>query len=92
MFAKLAIISTLAVLAVATPVPDDGAGQCNVGSLQCCDSVQSSDNKSVQNLLGLLGVALDGLTVPVGLTCTPISVSISQILFILVLHPVSSKR
>ena len=76
MFAKLAIISTLAVLAVATPVPGDGAGQCNVGSLQCCDSVQSSDNPSVQNLLGLLGVALDGLTIPVGLTCDPISVSI----------------
>ena len=72
MFAKLAIISTLAVLAVATPVPDDGAGQCNVGSLQCCDSVQNASDPAASNILS--GLALDlGATVPVGLNCSPIS-------------------
>ncbi|KAF5347800.1 hypothetical protein D9756_010272 [Leucocoprinus leucothites] len=50
------------------------ASQCNTGSLQCCNSVQSASSGAVGLLLGLLGVVLSDLTVLVGLTCSPLSV------------------
>ena len=73
MIKKFAAVASLAVLAVATPTPT--GGQCNTGSMQCCQSVQSSSNGAVSVLLGLLGVVLGGVNVPIGLTCSPISVS-----------------
>ncbi|KAK7460570.1 sc3 hydrophobin [Stygiomarasmius scandens] len=50
------------------------AGQCNTGSIQCCNSVQKASSSSVGLLLGLLGVVLGDLNVLVGVTCSPISV------------------
>ncbi|KAH8109101.1 hydrophobin, partial [Phellopilus nigrolimitatus] len=47
---------------------------CDTGSLQCCQSVQSAGSPSAANLLGLLGVVAQGVDVPVGITCSPISV------------------
>ena len=73
MIKKFAAVASLAVLAVATPTPD--GGQCNTGALQCCQSVQSSSNNVMSTLLGLLGVVLSGVDVPIGLTCSPLSVS-----------------
>jgi len=90
MFARLAIFSTLAILAAAMPggggeptktvtitAPPSGtqpASQCNTGDLQCCNSVQSGDAPAVTTLLGLLGVVVQGVVANVGLTCDPISV------------------
>ncbi|KAF8994997.1 fungal hydrophobin-domain-containing protein, partial [Cyathus striatus] len=70
---------TLPLLAAASAVPRGGSppvSQCNVGSLQCCNSVQSATSLSdpVSLLLGLLGVVVSGLTGQVGVTCSPISV------------------
>ncbi|KAJ3525020.1 hypothetical protein NM688_g8466 [Phlebia brevispora] len=48
--------------------------QCNTGSIQCCESVQSASSESVTNILGLLGVVLSDLDVLVGLTCSPLSI------------------
>ncbi|KLO16830.1 fungal hydrophobin, partial [Schizopora paradoxa] len=48
--------------------------QCNVGSLQCCDSTESSSNVVTSILLGLLGIVLEGVNVPIGVTCSPITV------------------
>ena len=56
------------------PTGTQPASQCNTEKLQCCDSVQQSDSSSVSTLLGLLGVVLQGVAVPVGLTCNPITV------------------
>ncbi|PAV22587.1 hydrophobin [Pyrrhoderma noxium] len=73
MIKKFAAVASLAVLAVATPTPT--GGQCNTGPVQCCQSVQDSGSGGlVSTLLGLLGVVLDGVNVPIGLTCSPISV------------------
>ncbi|KAH9928005.1 fungal hydrophobin [Epithele typhae] len=79
MFSKLFIASAalFAVLANASPVPDEvgPAGQCNTGSVKCCDTVGPA--KSVlpqQQLDGLLGVVIQDLNVIVGVSCIPISV------------------
>ncbi|PSR72528.1 hypothetical protein PHLCEN_2v11598 [Hermanssonia centrifuga] len=48
--------------------------QCNTGSIQCCNQVISSTSTQANLLLGLLGVVLDGVAVPLGLGCSPISV------------------
>ncbi|KAH8119784.1 hydrophobin-251 [Phellopilus nigrolimitatus] len=71
-FQKLAAVASLAILAVATPTPQT-TSSCNTGSLECCNSVQSASSPQAASLLGLLGVVL-GADVPVGLTCSPLSV------------------
>ncbi|KAF5350883.1 hypothetical protein D9758_010487 [Tetrapyrgos nigripes] len=57
-----------------TTTVSSGGGQCNTGSLQCCNSVQKASSSSVGLLLGLLGIVLSDLNVLVGVTCSPISV------------------
>ncbi|KAF5316703.1 hypothetical protein D9619_006800 [Psilocybe cf. subviscida] len=77
MRASFALLA-LPVLAAATAVPrTDGSGpsnQCNGGTLQCCNSVQSASNPLVGLLAGLLGIVLGPITGQVGLTCSPLSV------------------
>ncbi|EJD01684.1 fungal hydrophobin [Fomitiporia mediterranea MF3/22] len=70
---KPATTSTVTVTAPAS-TSTQPASQCNTGDLQCCNSVQSSDSSGLAGLLSLLGVVLQGVAVPVGLTCDPISV------------------
>ncbi|TDL27147.1 fungal hydrophobin [Rickenella mellea] len=72
MFAKLAVIAALATLAVAVPTP--GGGQCNSGPVQCCNSLTTAGDPAVAQQLGLLGINLQDLNVPIGLTCSPITV------------------
>ncbi|TFK65630.1 fungal hydrophobin [Pluteus cervinus] len=68
-FASLLAVLPL-VASVALPRND---GDCNTGSTQCCNSVQSLQSTSVTQLAGLLGLDLGGLTGLVGLTCSPLS-------------------
>ena len=48
--------------------------QCNVGSLQCCNSVQDVNSPAVQTLTGLLGIIINDTQGQVGITCNPIGV------------------
>ncbi|KAF4580784.1 hypothetical protein EYR38_003071 [Pleurotus pulmonarius] len=68
--------TTVTVTATPKPTETSGSGsQCSTGPIQCCNSVQSSGSGGlVSVLLGLLGVVLGGIDVPIGLTCNPISV------------------
>ncbi|TFK98570.1 fungal hydrophobin-domain-containing protein, partial [Pterulicium gracile] len=80
MFAKLSIL----VLAVsgalaATIQPRGGAAapSCSSGPVQCCNTVQDPDSANyaaTKQTLGLLDAAIQGLGVPIGVGCTPISV------------------
>ena len=73
MFAKLALFSSLAILAAASPMPQS-VSQCNTGSMQCCQSVQNIDLTTLSSLGGLLGISVAGLVPTIGLTCSGISV------------------
>ncbi|KAJ7364707.1 fungal hydrophobin, partial [Mycena albidolilacea] len=74
MFPKLslAVTAVLATLAVASPT--SRTDSCPPASTtQCCKSVQQSNTLGMTTLLGLLGVVVDAV-VPIGLSCSPITV------------------
>lgn len=73
MFAKLLALSTLAILAAATPAPTDGTS-CSTGSIQCCQSVQAANSPAAASLLASIGVVVQDIATPIGITCSPISV------------------
>ncbi|KAF8889941.1 hydrophobin, partial [Infundibulicybe gibba] len=58
----------------APAAPTIPASQCNTGSIQCCNSVESVNDSIVGVLLALLGIDIDGIDVLVGLTCSPLSI------------------
>ncbi|EIW52193.1 hydrophobin [Trametes versicolor FP-101664 SS1] len=73
MFAKLFTLFALAILAVATPAPAADAS-CSTGALQCCQSVEPAGSEAVAPILAGLGVVVQDLNIPVGVTCTAITV------------------
>ncbi len=48
-------------------------GKCNVGEMQCCNSIQKADSQGVAGILGSLGIAVASVTGLVGAGCSPIS-------------------
>ncbi|KDQ60459.1 hypothetical protein JAAARDRAFT_125645, partial [Jaapia argillacea MUCL 33604] len=66
-----------AILATAMPTSElevRQVNQCNVGTLNCCNSVQNYTSEGVQSLAGLLGIVLPDLNALAGIDCSPISV------------------
>ncbi|THH13558.1 hypothetical protein EW146_g6668 [Bondarzewia mesenterica] len=76
MFARIASLSVLALalVASASPSPKSSTSQCDAGTLQCCQTVGKSNDPSIAKELGLLGVVVQGVAVPIGISCTPITV------------------
>lgn len=73
MFAKLFTLSALAILAVATSASAADAS-CSTEDLQCCQSVEPAGSSAVAPILKALGIVVQDVNVPVGLTCSAISV------------------
>ncbi|EIN05029.1 fungal hydrophobin [Punctularia strigosozonata HHB-11173 SS5] len=73
--AVLIATSSFAVLATASPAQIAARQSCNTGSLQCCDSTTTSNDPLTSSLLGLLGINVSGVDVPIGVSCSPISVA-----------------
>ncbi|THU79903.1 fungal hydrophobin [Dendrothele bispora CBS 962.96] len=72
---KLFVISALASLVAAQNTNKTiNASKCNTGKLQCCQSVQKASESPASTLLGLLNIPIQDLNIPIGITCTPISV------------------
>ncbi|EJD00330.1 fungal hydrophobin [Fomitiporia mediterranea MF3/22] len=70
------VATVLAVAAFVSAVPTPGGGSsCSTGKLQCCDSIAPNGGKDDAALGGLLGLdVLQGLNVPIGINCNPLSV------------------
>ncbi|KAG1733345.1 fungal hydrophobin [Suillus paluster] len=67
MFARLLAVASLVAFAVAD-------GQCNTGSISCCNSSTSTSNwNSASKILGLVPVVAD-VTALVGLGCSGVTV------------------
>ena len=68
--------TTITVVQPQPPAPTapSGVSQCNTGSTQCCNSVQSASSSTINLLTGLLGIVLGPVTGNVGVTCSPLSV------------------
>jgi len=64
--AAFTMASSVAVSA--NPVARGGSGECNTGSVQCCDQVTSGGNPTVLSLSKLLGIVISPTAV-VGLNC-----------------------
>ncbi|KAG2006236.1 CoH1 [Coprinopsis cinerea AmutBmut pab1-1] len=72
---KALVALTLATVAIAAPSNLEARqGQCNTGPVQCCNSVQRADSEAASKLLGLLGIVVQDVSIPIGITCTPITV------------------
>ncbi|EIW52222.1 fungal hydrophobin [Trametes versicolor FP-101664 SS1] len=73
MFAKLtSAFAAFAILAVATATPQ-AAGSCSTGTLQCCNSVEAAGSAAVAPILAALGVVVQDLNIPVGLSCSGVN-------------------
>ncbi|KAJ7358301.1 hydrophobin [Mycena albidolilacea] len=74
MFSKISVVvtSVLITLAAATGTPPPPV-TCPT-SPQCCSSVQSSNSSAASLVAAALALDLTGLNVPVGLSCSPITV------------------
>ena len=74
MFSKLFTITSLAILAVATPTPGGSEPSCSTGPIECCESVTKASDPAAAGILKSIGVVVQDVDALVGLTCDPISV------------------
>ncbi|GJE95854.1 fungal hydrophobin [Phanerochaete sordida] len=66
--------TTTATKTVTVTAAPTSVSSCSTGPIQCCDSVQKASSPAAANLLGLLGIVVEGVDALVGLTCSPITV------------------
>ena len=67
-------------ISIAAPTASAGpGGECNTGSLQCCDTVAPANSPAMSGILSAIGVGADVLNGLgdglVGMSCSPISAS-----------------
>ncbi|KAJ7627230.1 hydrophobin 2 [Roridomyces roridus] len=74
MFSKLSIVTASVLLTLAAAIPNTTPPVTPPTSNQCCNSVVSSSSSAASAVAALLGLDLTGLNVPVGLSCSPITV------------------
>ncbi|KAJ7501954.1 POH2 hydrophobin [Mycena galericulata] len=74
MFSKLSVVVASVLVTLAAAIPNTTPPVTPPTSDQCCSSVQSSSSTAASTVAALLGLDLTGLNVPVGLSCSPITV------------------
>ncbi|KAF7336064.1 Hydrophobin 2 [Mycena sanguinolenta] len=72
MFSKL--FATAVFITLAAAIPNTTPPVTTPTSDQCCNSVVPSSSAAASAVAALLGLDLTGLNVPVGLSCSPITV------------------
>ncbi|KAG2140577.1 hydrophobin, partial [Suillus clintonianus] len=74
MFVRILSITSLALLAIATPLSLRDSSQCDTGNIQCCDRTQPVDQyNNNATMFGGIPIAADVLG-DVGIDCTPITI------------------
>ncbi|KAJ7128496.1 hypothetical protein C8R44DRAFT_778070 [Mycena epipterygia] len=73
MFSKLSVVVTSVLITLAAAIPTT-VPVTPPTSDQCCASVVDSSSTDAGKVLSVLGIDLGDITVPVGLTCSPITV------------------
>ncbi|KAF7326468.1 Hydrophobin 2 [Mycena sanguinolenta] len=75
MFSKLSVVAVSVLVTLAAAMPGGTKPPVTTPtSNQCCSSVESSSSNAVGLVAALLGLDLSGLDVPIGLSCSPITV------------------
>ncbi|KAJ7757404.1 hydrophobin 2 [Mycena maculata] len=74
MFSKLSVIVTSVLITLAAAIPNTTPPVTPPTSNQCCSSVVSSSSTAASTVAALVGLDLTGLDVPVGLSCSAITV------------------
>ncbi|KAJ7491728.1 hydrophobin 2 [Mycena galericulata] len=74
MFSKLSVVVASVLITLAAAAPWTTPPVTPPTSNQCCSSVQSSSSTAASAVAAILGLDLSGLDVPVGLSCSPITV------------------
>ncbi|KAJ7458345.1 hydrophobin 2 [Mycena galericulata] len=74
MFSKLSVVVASVLITLAAAIPNTTPPVTPPTSDQCCNSVVSSSSSAASAVAGLLGLDLTGLDVPVGLSCSAITV------------------
>ncbi|KAJ3784479.1 hydrophobin 1 [Lentinula aff. detonsa] len=64
--------ATTVTVTAPSPTTTVTQSSCSTGDQKCCNTVTNSSAAGVSSILGLLGIVLDGLNVPIGLDCLPI--------------------
>ncbi|KAJ3997639.1 hydrophobin 1 [Lentinula boryana] len=64
--------TTTVTVTAPSPTTTVTQSDCSTGDQKCCNSVESSSAAGASLLLGLLGIVLDGLNVPIGIDCSSI--------------------
>ncbi|KAJ3560046.1 hypothetical protein NP233_g383 [Leucocoprinus birnbaumii] len=67
------LVLALPAIAAATAIPRQ-SGNCNTGSISCCNQVQQANSTAVSQLGGLLGIVLDPIEGLIGLGCSPLNI------------------
>ncbi|PPQ70606.1 hypothetical protein CVT26_013205 [Gymnopilus dilepis] len=68
------ILFACPLLAAASAIPRNDGGNCDTGSIQCCNATQQSSTTLLSELSGLLGLVLPDITGLIGLSCSPLSI------------------
>ncbi|KAJ7511265.1 hydrophobin 2 [Mycena galericulata] len=74
MFSKISFVLASVFITLAAAIPNTTPPVTPPTSDQCCSSVQSSSSTAASTVAALLGLDLTGLDVPVGLSCSAITV------------------
>ncbi|KAJ7184902.1 fungal hydrophobin [Mycena filopes] len=74
MFSKLSVVVASVLVTLAAAIPTTTPPVTPPDSPQCCNSVVTSTSSAASAVAALLGLDLTGLDVPIGLSCSPITV------------------
>ncbi|KAJ6486682.1 hydrophobin 2 [Mycena sanguinolenta] len=74
MFSKLSVVVASVLFTLAAAMPNTTPPVTTPTSDQCCNSVVPSSSAAASAVAALLGLDLTGLDVPIGLSCSPVTV------------------